>query len=111
MNNLEKKNYYNSLLTLYSNQLTKFEKEDMLDYYTNDLSLSEIANNRNVSRNAVYLSIRQGEKKLEELETRLSLLSKLNKIIDELEKTNKLDDISNIKENISKIIEELKNGI
>lgn len=111
MNTLEKKNYYNSLLTIYSSQLTQVEKEDMLDYYNNDLSLSEIAINRNVSRNAVYLSIKQGEKKLDELETRLSLLSKLNKIIHELEIANKEEDISKLKENISKIIEELKNGI
>lgn len=111
MNNLDKKNHYNRLLAVYKNKLTDLERQDMIDYYYQDLSLSEIANNRNVSRNAVYLSIKQGEAKLDELESTLSLVQKLNKIIDELTKVSLKDNIDQIKKDLQNIIEEIENGI
>lgn len=111
MNNLDKKNHYNRLLVVYKNKLTDLERQDMIDYYYQDLSLSEIANNRNVSRNAVYLSIKQGEAKLDELESTLSLVQKLNKIIDELTKVSLKDNIDQIKKDLQNIIEEIENGI
>lgn len=111
MNNLDKKNHYNRLLAVYKNKLTDLERQDMIDYYYQDLSLSEIANNRNVSRNAVYLSIKQGETKLDELESTLSLVQKLNKIIDELTKVSLKDNIDQIKKDLQNIIEEIENGI
>jgi len=110
-NNLIEKNHYNRLLTIYKNILSKQEAADMIDYYENDLSLSEIALNRNVSKNAVYLSIQQGKKKLDSIEDKLSLIEKLNKIIVDLEKIQK-DNLSKEQENqLNMIIEEIKNGI
>lgn len=111
MDGFKSKNHYNSLLSLYKNQLTEQERNDMEDYFENDLSLSEIALNRNVSKNAVYLSIKQGQKKLDELESRLSLNAKFNRIITELEKIDSLEEINLIKKEINKVIEEIKNGI
>ena len=66
-------------------------------YYFENLSLSEIADNNNVSRNAVHNQIKIIEEKLQELENILKINEKNNKIIKMLE--NKVD---------SKLLEEIK---
>ena len=68
--------YYGELLT--SKQQMYFE-----DYYFNNLSLQEIAENYNISRNAVYNSLKEIEKKLIHYESDLKLYEK-SKIIDAL---------------------------
>ena len=61
--------YYGELLT--SKQQLYFE-----DYYFNNLSLQEIAENYNISRNAVYNSLKEIEKKLIHYESVLKLQEK-----------------------------------
>lgn len=68
--------YYGELLT--SKQQLYFE-----DYYFNNLSLQEIAENYNISRNAVYNSLKEIEKKLIHYESVLKLQEK-SKIIESL---------------------------
>lgn len=68
--------YYGELLT--SKQQVYFE-----DYYFNNLSLQEIAENYSISRNAVYNSLKEIEKKLKHYEDVLKLHEK-SKIIEEL---------------------------
>ena len=68
--------YYGELLT--SKQQMYFE-----DYYFNNLSLQEIAENYNISRNAVYNSLKEIEKKLIHYESVLKLQEK-SKIIESL---------------------------
>lgn len=68
--------YYGELLT--SKQQLYFE-----DYYFNNLSLQEIAENYNISRNAVYNSLKEIEKKLIHYELVLKLYEK-SKIIESL---------------------------
>ena len=68
--------YYGELLT--SKQQMYFE-----DYYFNNLSLQEIAENYNISRNAVYNSLKEIEKKLIHYESVLKLYEK-SKIIEAL---------------------------
>ena len=65
--------YYGGLLT--SKQQLYFE-----DYYFNNLSLQEIAENYNISRNAVYNSLKEIEKKLIHYESVLKLHEKSKKI-------------------------------
>ena len=64
--------YYGKLLT---------EKQYMFlnDYYNNDLSLSEIADNNEITRQAVRDIIKKGEKKLFEYEEKLSFMKRMLK--------------------------------
>ena len=55
----------------------------MYNYYFNNLSLQEIAENYNISRNAVYNSLKEIEKKLIHYESVLKLYEK-SKVIKSL---------------------------
>ena len=72
--------YYNELYDLYSDLLTTKQKEYFEEYYFNNLSLGEMAENYNVSRNAIHKQLRNVVKKLEEYENILKLHSKNKKI-------------------------------
>ncbi len=65
--------YINNLLAYYEILLPVRQKETLQYYYYDDLSLSEIAENLNISRNAVYDSLKKGEKSLEAYEEKLHL--------------------------------------
>ncbi len=79
---MDKKIYLNNLYDYYSDLFTDKQKNYFEDYYFNDLSLSEIAENNNVSRNAVHSQIKIMESKLEYYEKILGLYEKANKIRD-----------------------------
>lgn len=79
---MDKKIYLNNLYDYYSDLFTAKQKNYFEDYYFNDLSLSEIAENNNVSRNAVHSQIKIMESKLEYYEKILGLYEKANKIRD-----------------------------
>lgn len=73
---MDKKIYLNNLYDYYSALFTDKQREYYEDYYFNDLSLSEIALNNNVSRNAVHGQIKIVEEKLEFYEKELGLYEK-----------------------------------
>ncbi len=83
---MEKRVYLNNLYDYYKELFTEKQQEYFEDYYYNNFSLSEIAENYNVSRNAVHNQIKIVEEKLEEFEKVLNLYDKKNKIINILEK-------------------------
>ena len=58
--------------------LTERQKRIMQLYYDNDWSLGEIAENYEVSRQAIYDVLRRAEKALEQYESRLGLVESLN---------------------------------
>ena len=70
----------------------RFDKDDSnlpQDYNYNDYSLSEIAENHEISRNAVHDTLKKVEKALEYYEEKLNLYSKseeLEKLLDNLSK-------------------------
>ena len=64
------------LCDIYGNLLTDKQFEFINDYYNNDLSLSEIAENNNITRQAVRDIIKKGEKKLFEYEEKLLFMKK-----------------------------------
>lgn len=72
--------YYNNLYDLYGCLLTDKQKQYFEDYYFNNLSLGEMADNYNVSRNAIFKQIHTAIEKLEEYEENLHFLSKLDKL-------------------------------
>ena len=80
MNDLvEKRNYYCELYNLYSELLNDVTKNRFHQFYFEDLSLSEIAEKEKVSRNAIHLSIKKGEKELISYENKLKLFMKSKK--------------------------------
>lgn len=72
---LEKTTYMNSLVVFYGKLLTDKQLEYMELYYGNDYSLGEIAQEFNVSRQAVYDTIRRTGAVLEEYEKKLQLVA------------------------------------
>ena len=74
--------YYNELYDLYGKLLTDKQMEYFEDYYFNNLSFSELAENYNVSRNAVFKQLKITKEKLLEFDNALKLYEKKKKIID-----------------------------
>lgn len=64
------------LFDCYGSLLTEKKRKVMELYYSEDLSLSEIAEAEQVTRSAVHDSLRSARRKLEEYESRLHLLEK-----------------------------------
>lgn len=77
---MEKREYLIILYDFYSELLSDKQKEHFEDYYFNNLSLGEISENENVSRNAIHKSIKSIENKLYFYEEKLKLYQK-SKII------------------------------
>jgi uncharacterized protein len=76
---LEKTTRMNFLFDFYQALLTEKQRSYMDLYYLNDLSLGEIAEQYDISRQAVYDNIRRTEAMLEEYEEKLQLFGKFRK--------------------------------
>jgi uncharacterized protein len=76
---LEKTTRLNYLFDFYQSLLTPKQKSYMSLYYLDDYSLGEIAEEYNVSRQAVYDNIKRTEAMLEEYEEKLLLFQKFQK--------------------------------
>lgn len=112
---MEKNVKVSILCQIYGKLLTKKQFEIITDYYDNDLSLSEIAENNQITRQAVRDIIKKSEKKLYELEEELSFMEKqinyekkINCIIEKIVQIQKEEINLRNKENLEKIKEELK---
>lgn len=73
---LEKTLRMNYLFDFYQSLLTEKQRKYMSLYYLDDFSLGEIAEQFNISRQAVFDNIKRTEAMLEEYEEKLSLLYK-----------------------------------
>lgn len=94
MDRLDKTQHVNLLLDIYGDLLTEKQRMYLDLYYEEDLTLSEIAEEMNVSRNAVYDQIKRAIKILEDYEDKLHLLEKHEKrlkLIEEIETFEKED--------------------
>ncbi len=80
---------YSELYDIYGELLTSKQKEYFEDYYFNNLSFSEMADQYKVSRNAVFKQVHIVTDRLLEYERVLKLKEKREKIIS-LVKDNKL---------------------
>jgi predicted DNA-binding protein YlxM (UPF0122 family) len=95
---IEKTQRINNLLDLYKDLLTDKQQEIMDMYFLYDLSLSEIAEDTNTSRAAVFDLIKRTSKSLENFESKLHLLEKRDKILELIkdvdeELKNKIEEI------------------
>lgn len=79
---MEENIYITNLYDCYGELLTDKQKEYFLDYYFDNLTLSEIADNNSVSRNAIHKQLKETENKLKEYESKLKLYEKKEKILD-----------------------------
>lgn len=80
------------LYDFYGNLLTDKMQRALESYLMDDLSLAEIAEAENISRQGVYDTIRRAIKTLHEYEDKLGLVSKFNSQAQSLDKALKLID-------------------
>lgn len=100
---LEKTMRLNYLFDFYQSLLTPKQQEYMSMYYLEDLSLVEISQLANVSRQAIYDNIKRTEAILESYEEKLllyekfekrtQLLNQLQSIVHEQSKSDEVDEI------------------
>ncbi len=94
--NLDKRTELIELFDIYSELLTEKQKSYFEDYYYMDLSLSEIADNYDVSRNAVFDMLKKTEQILQNYEEKLKIHQKNEKILNILKNSDYFDEIKNI---------------
>ena len=93
--------YLISLYDIYGELLTNKQQEYFEDYYFDNLSLGEIADNSGISRNAVHKHIKASETKLMFYEEKLKLYNKDKKLrellrnIEDNNVKNKIEEIFN----------------
>lgn len=107
---MEKHIEISMLVEIYGKLLTEKQYQVISDYYNEDLSLSEIAENNNISRQGVRDIIKKGESKLFEYEEKLQIMKKTQKN----EKTIQLilSQLSKIQDNSSdKKVEKILNEV
>lgn len=102
------------LLETYGKLLTKKQYNLLDDYYNRDLSLSEIAENEGITRQAVRDNLKKGENKLFEYEEKLGVMKKT--LMQEETISSILSEISKIKtsssdKEIANILQDVKNKL
>ena len=110
-NGLEKKERVALLFMLYGELLTPSTKQRIQDFYLEDYSLSEIALNEGVSRNAIFESLLHGVKKMEEMEKKLGLLERDERLLEQIQLLEGIVDDPKAKEILLSMKGELSNGI
>nr|WP_312576359.1 sigma factor-like helix-turn-helix DNA-binding protein [Sedimentibacter sp.] len=114
---MSEKNFIFSILYDYYSNLLKDSQANVIDlYYNQDYSLSEIAEEMNISRQGVHDALKRAEKSLMEYEDKIKLHYKYDRYYKSAEKIIELsagitdekyrDIIDNIQKEASKIINE-----
>ena len=108
---MEKNVRVSMLCQIYGKLLTEKQLEVLNDYYNNDLSLSEIAENNKITRQAVRDIIKKGENKLFELEEKLLFMKKMQKQEKQIQaiqmELNKIQETSSDKK-VEKILKNIR---
>ncbi|MFA6829291.1 MAG: hypothetical protein WCR67_01090 [Bacilli bacterium] len=108
---LEKKEYYGNLLTIYGKLLSKTILDRMTSCYLDDLSITEIAQNEKVSRNAVFQSLTYGKASLDEYENHMGLMKRDSRCLEIIKKIEKADNQEKRNELLERLKGEFNNGI
>lgn len=74
MEELKKTVMFGDLFELYGKLLSPSQQQVASLYFNEDLTLTEIAENMQVSRQAIYDSLKKSEKKLLEIESKVGAL-------------------------------------
>ena len=105
---MEEKVEISILLSLYGNLLTPTQKKYMYLYYNQDLSLSEIGDNENVTRQAVRTILVKSKIKLKEYESKLKFMQKqqiIKKQLEQLKKAKNKKEQQEIQQKISNTLD------
>ena len=78
------------LLDFYGEMLTQKQRDVMEQYYNDDLSLSEIAENFGITRQGVRDAIKHGEAALLELEEKIGFSARYRKLHEKLDQMERL---------------------
>ncbi len=102
------------LLEIYGKLLTQKQYHLLNDYYNNDLSLAEIAENEKITRQAVRDNLKKGERRLFDYEEKLKIMKK-NRMQEEqiaiiLSEINTLTENSSDTE-VANVLEDVKNKL
>ncbi|GED58235.1 putative DNA-binding protein [Brevibacillus formosus] len=110
---LEKTNQVNLLFDFYAPLLKGKQREYLELYYLDDLSLGEIAEMHEVSRQAVYDHIKRAEKQLfeydqklrlaERHEKRMDVLNRMNELVNELSESDTRDELNTLLHQLSEM--------
>ncbi|ENQ3078496.1 MULTISPECIES: putative DNA-binding protein [Bacillus] len=107
---LEKTTRMNYLYDFYQSLLTPKQRSYMSLYYLDDLSLGEIAEEFEVSRQAVYDNIKRTEAMLEEYEEKLLLLQKFQERQQLVAKLKQLiSEEEHVDEQVKQVVEAIEN--
>lgn len=107
---MEKKVEIGMLYEIYGNLLTKRQQNVLNDFANCDLSLTEIAENNKITRQAVNDIVKKGEKRLLEYERKLGIMKKT--INQEKQIPTILSELSKITDSSSdKKIEKILNSV
>ncbi|WP_371256505.1 putative DNA-binding protein [Psychrobacillus sp. FJAT-21963] len=105
---IEKTTRMNFLFDFYQALLTDKQRSYMQLYYLDDLSLGEIAEEYDISRQAVYDNIRRTEAMLEEYEEKLNLFTKFEKRQETIEQLLLLAKEQSSEDKLIELINQLK---
>lgn len=97
---MENREYLNKLFDIYKELLTDIEQDTFINYYMEDLSLSEIAENRGISKSSVGKTLNGVEEKLKNYEEKLQIEAMKSNILKSLDS----NDIEKIKSKIKNIL-------
>jgi len=97
---MENREYLNKLFDIYKELLTNIEQDTFINYYIEDLSLSEIAENRGISKSSVGKTLNGVEEKLKNYEKVLKIETMKSDILKSLD----ISDIDTLKEKIINIL-------
>jgi len=93
---MKKEIYLTILFDYYEKLLLNKDQEVFKDYYFSNLSLQEIAENNNISRNAVHKRLKKIEEELIHYEEKLKLYEKEQKIMELIKDKNLQNKIKEI---------------
>lgn len=88
--------YLTILFDYYEKLLSEKDRDCFVLYYFENLSLSEMSENLNISRNAIHKRLKKIEEDLRDFEEKLKLYDKEQKIISLLEDSNLKEKVKNI---------------
>lgn len=94
----------------YGNLLTERMRNTMDMYLNDDMSLSEIADSENISRQGVHDTVKRAEKLLEEYEEKLGLVERFKTERIKVEKAIKFLDMGDT-EAARRLLSEIKNDL
>lgn len=110
LNALEKTNRINLLFDYYGSLLTEKQRTFLIRYYHDDESLGEIADEYQISRQAVYEHIKRAQMMLHEYEDKLRLLARHEERVRQIEqiagRLTKMNDVeaARVKEQVLRLL-------